>query len=118
MAKMRRSGYDERMRKRILVAGVLGYTRMDKNVEEGISRINRPRWVGAVERRKSEEKAAGSKERGEKLEEELGKEEIQRNVEKNKKVTLRLCSLFPTHQVVCWLPCYKKWMRSLEEVLL
>ena len=51
MAKMRRSGYDERMRKRILVAGVLGYTRMDKNVEEGISRINRPRWVGAVERR-------------------------------------------------------------------
>ena len=51
MAKMRRSGYDERMGRRILVVGMLGYTRMVKNEEEGVVRINRPRWVGAVERR-------------------------------------------------------------------
>ena len=51
MVKMKRSGYDERMRKRILIAGMKGYARMVKVEEEGGRKVNRPRWEGQQERR-------------------------------------------------------------------
>ena len=51
MTKMKRSGYDERMRRRVLAAGMKGYERMVKEEEAGKRRVNRPRWEGAVQRR-------------------------------------------------------------------
>ena len=51
MAKMRRAGYDEKMRRNVLVSGLKGYWRMVKTENEGGRRVNRPRWEGAVERR-------------------------------------------------------------------
>ena len=51
MVKMKRSGYDERMRRRVLVAGRVGYKRMVQNEEGGGRKVNRPRWDGEKERR-------------------------------------------------------------------
>ena len=51
MVKMRRAGYDDKMRRNVLVSGLKGYWRMVKTEKEGGRRVNRPRWEGAVERR-------------------------------------------------------------------
>ena len=51
MVKMKRSGYDLRMRRRVLVAGMKGYQRMVETEEKGGRQVNRPRWEGATERR-------------------------------------------------------------------
>ena len=51
MTKMKRSGYNERMRRRVLVAGLRGYNNMVMVEEGGGRKVNRPRWDGARERR-------------------------------------------------------------------
>ena len=42
MCKMKRSGYDEKMRRKVLVAGMKGYERMVLAEENGGRKINRP----------------------------------------------------------------------------
>ena len=51
MVKMKRSGYDQRMRRRVLVAGMRGYEKMVETEEKGGRKVNRPRWDGEKERR-------------------------------------------------------------------
>ena len=51
MVKLKRSGYDEKFRRSVLVAGIRGYNSMVRIEEEGGRRVNRPRWEGAKERR-------------------------------------------------------------------
>ena len=51
MCKLKRSGYDTNMRRKILVSGMRGYKRMVKDEEEGRRPINRPKWLGQKERR-------------------------------------------------------------------
>ena len=51
MVKLKRSGYDEKFRREVLLAGLKGYNKMVKVEEEGGRKINRPRWEGERERR-------------------------------------------------------------------
>ena len=51
MKKLKRSGYNAKTRREILIAGMKGYMRLVKEEEEGRRRVNRPRWEGATSRR-------------------------------------------------------------------
>ena len=51
LVKMKRSGYDARTIRKVLVAGMTGYVRMVEAEDAGQRKINRPRWEGAITRR-------------------------------------------------------------------
>ena len=51
MYKLKRSGYDQDQRMEILVAGLRGYRKMERDEIEGIRPINRFGWMGSRTRR-------------------------------------------------------------------
>ena len=51
MKKMRKSGYNSKVRRNVLLAGLKGYYNMVKEEESGGRKVNRPRWEGAGARR-------------------------------------------------------------------
>ena len=51
MKKMKRSGYNAKTRREVLISGMKGYIKMVRTEEEGGTKVNRPRWEGATTRR-------------------------------------------------------------------
>ena len=49
--KMKKSGYNGKVRRNVLLAGLKGYCNMVKEEEAGGRKVNRPRWEGAGARR-------------------------------------------------------------------